>query len=83
MTADCKSYHFDAGQSMSSPIKKSGGYSGDASPTDFNRWFMTDPLVHLPVGDWTITAVASLVDGYGCSGAAYTLRAAVHVHITA
>lgn len=83
MTADCKSYHLDAGQSISSPLKKSGGYSADAAPSDFNRWFMTDPLVHLPAGDWTITAVASLVDGSYCSGAYYTLKTTVVVHVTA
>jgi len=83
MTADCKNYHLDAGQPMSAPIKKSGGYSADAAPYDFNRWFMTDPLVHLPAADWTITAIASLVDGSYCSGASYTLKAAVLVHVTA
>jgi hypothetical protein len=83
MTADCKSYHLDAVQSISSPLKKSGGYSADAAPSDFNRWFMTDPLVHLPAGDWTITAVASLVDGSYCSGAYYTLKTTVVVHVTA
>jgi hypothetical protein len=83
MTADCKNYHLDAGQPMSAPIKKSGGYSADAAPYDFNRWFMTDPLVHLPEGDWTITAFASLVDGSFCSGAYYTLKAAILVHVTA
>lgn len=82
MTSDCKNYHLDAGQPMSSPIKKSGGYSADAAPYDFNRWFMTDPLVHLPAGDWTITAIASLVDGSGCSGAYYTLKTTVVVHVT-
>ena len=83
MTSDCGNYHLDAGQPMSSPIKKSGTYSATAAPYDFNRWFMTDPLVHLPAGDWTITAIASLVDGSYCSGAYYTLKAAVLVHVTA
>jgi hypothetical protein len=83
MTADCRNYHLDAGQSMSSPIKKSGTYSATAAPYDFNRWFMTDPLVHLQAGDWTITAIASLVDGSYCSGAYYTLKTTVVVHVTA
>ena len=83
MTADCAYYHLDAGQSISSSINKSGGYEGDAAPSDFNRWFTKDQLVYLPAGDWTITAVANLVDGAGCSGGAYTLKAAVLVHVTA
>jgi hypothetical protein len=68
---------------MSSPIFKSGGYSGDAPPSDFNRSFLEDRVVRLPAGDWTITAVANFVDGEGCSGASYTLKAAVLVHVTA
>ena len=83
MTSDCGNYHLDAGQPMSSPIKKSGTYSATAAPYDFNRWFMTDPLVHLQAGDWTITAIASLVDGSYCSGAYYTLKTTVVVHVTA
>jgi hypothetical protein len=83
LTADCQPYHLDAGQSISAPIKKSGGYSEDASPTDFNRWFLTDPLVHLPVGDWTITGVAYL-STWPCSASVqYSLHAAVVVHVTA
>jgi hypothetical protein len=83
MTLDCKSYRLDAGRPMSSPIFKSGAYSGDAPPSDFNRSFLEDRVVHLPAGDWTITAVANFVDGEGCSGASYTLKAAVVVHVTA
>jgi hypothetical protein len=83
MTADCKPYRLDAGKPMSSPIFKSGGYSGDAPPSDFNRSFLEDRLVHLPVGDWTITAVASFVEGADCHGASYNLKAAVTVHVTA
>src|SRR5450759_545244 len=43
-TPDCRGYRLEAGKPVSSPLKKSGGYSGDAAPSDFNRWFMTDPL---------------------------------------
>ena len=82
-TSNCKSSHLDAGQSISSPIGKSGGFNGEDPNAGFYRSFFADPLVHLPAGDWTITAVASLVEGSGCSGASYTLRAAVLVHVTA
>ena len=64
-------------------VRKSGGFSADDPNADFYRSFFADPLVHLPAGDWTLTAVASLVDGYGGSGESYTLRAAVLVHVTA
>lgn len=83
LTADCRLYHLNAGQSISSPIKKSGEYSGDAPPSDFNRWFMTDPLIHLPAGDWTITATVD-PSSWPCSASVrYSLHAAVLVHVTA
>ncbi|HEX7612625.1 MAG TPA: hypothetical protein VF371_07600 [Candidatus Limnocylindrales bacterium] len=82
LTADCRGYRLAAGQPMSSSIVKSGGYSGDAPPTDFNRLFFTDPLVHLPAGDWTITAVATFAEGNDCRGVDYTLKAPVLVHVT-
>ncbi len=83
MTSDCALNHLAAGQSLSSPIRKSGGFNGDDPNADFYRSFFADSLVHLPPGDWTITAVASLVDGVGCSGVGYTLRAPIVVHVTA
>jgi hypothetical protein len=83
MTADCTTYRLDPGAPMSSPIKKSGGADTSDPNYEFYRSFFADPLVHLPAGDWTITAVASLVDGAGCSGGSYTLNAPVTVHVTA
>ena len=82
-TPDCRSYRLEAGKPVSSPIKKSGGYSADAPPSDFNRWFMTDPVVHLPAGDWTITAIADVWAGICPVPSERPLRAAILVHVTA
>jgi hypothetical protein len=81
MTPDCRSYRLEAGKPISSPIKKSGVYSADALPSDFNRWFMTDPLVHLPAGDWKITAIALVSSGICPASDDLTLHAAVLVHV--
>ena len=82
-TWDCRSDRLESGQPKTSQITKSGGFNGEDPNVDFYRSFFADPLVHLPAGDWTITAVASFVEGSGCSGASYTLKAAVLVHVTA
>jgi hypothetical protein len=82
-TADCKYDRLESGQPKTSPITKSGGFIGEDPNVDFYRSFFADPLVHLPAGDWTITAVANFVEGSGCSGASYTLKAAILVHVTA
>jgi hypothetical protein len=82
-TADCRYDRLESGQPKTSPITKSGGFIGEDPNVDFYRSFFADPLVRLPAGDWTITAVASFVEGSGCSGASYTLKAAILVHVTA
>src|SRR5664280_2668853 len=81
-TADCMYGRLESGQPKTSPITKSGGFTGEDPNVDFYRSFFADPLVHLPAGDWTITAVASFVEGTLCSGASYTLKAAILVHVT-
>jgi hypothetical protein len=81
-TADCAYDRLVAGQPRTSQITKSGGLDGQDPNVAFYRSFFADPLVHLPAGDWTITAVARFVEGTGCSGESYTLKAAVLVHVT-
>ncbi len=81
--SDCRFDSLVAGQPKTSQITKSGGFIWEDPNVVLYRSFFADPLVHLPAGDWTITAVAHFVEGSGCSGASYTLKAAVLVHVTA
>ena len=83
MTADCAPYRLDPGKPMTSAIRKSGGFSGDDPDAPFYASFLHDPIVRLPAGDWTITAVASLVEGVGCSGASRNLTAPITIHVKA
>jgi hypothetical protein len=83
MTADCAPYRLEPGKPMTSAITKSGGFSADDPDAAFYRSFLQDPIVKLPAGDWTITAVASLVEGVGCSGASRNLMAPISVHVSA
>jgi len=81
-TADCGPYRLELGKPMMSAIRKSGGISDDDPNADFYRAFLTDPIVRLPAGDWTITAIADFIEGKTCSGASRRLTAPIVVHIT-
>jgi hypothetical protein len=80
---NCPGNHLDPGKPFSSPIVRSGSYTTNGPDSDFYRSFLHDPLLHLPAGDWTITAVASFAEGDGCSDIRQMLKAAVTVHVTA
>jgi hypothetical protein len=81
-TSDCRPYRLDPGAAISSPISKSGGFYPEQPDFEFYRSFLTDPMVHLPAGEWTITAVATFSEGQGCSGQFRTMRAGVRIRIT-
>jgi hypothetical protein len=81
MSADCAPYRLEPGRPMTSAIRKSGGFSDDDPEAAFYQAFLGDPIVSLPAGDWRITAVASLVEGEGCSGAGRNLSAPIEVHV--
>ena len=82
MTADCRAYRLEPGGPMTAPLSHSGGFYPEQPDFEFIRAFLTAPDVRLPVGDWKITAVASFVEGQGCSGASRTIRATVTIHVT-
>ena len=81
-TSDCRPYRLDPDRPMESAIVKSGGFYPEQRDFEFYRSFLSDPLVRLPAGEWTIAAVASFTEGRGCTGKGRTLRAAVKVRIT-
>ena len=81
-TADCRPYRLDPGTPMTSGITKSVGFDGDDPNAAFYRAFIADPVVRLPAGDWTITAIASFVEGKDCTGASHTLAAPIVIHVT-
>ena len=81
-TAACGQYTLLASKPMTSDIVKTGAYQGDAPPGDFNREFLTDPLVRLPVGRWDITAIALFSESLDCSGPSHEMNATVRVTVT-
>jgi hypothetical protein len=80
-TLDCHTYRLVRDNPMTSPIRKSGGFSADEPNADFYRSFFADPVVHLPPGDWKITAVASFVEGQRCTGQDHLLQASIVIHV--
>jgi len=84
-TADCRPYQLDPGQPVSSSLTKAGGYSPGASGADFYASFFADPAVHLPAGDWTITALARFIgfsSDQGCHLPSHDLSAPITIHVT-
>ncbi len=79
--ADCRSYRLAADRPMTSGLTKSGGFSPDDPDIDFIRTFLTGPVVRLPAGDWTITAVVPFVEGTGCTGATHDIRASIPIRV--
>ena len=80
--ADCVPHRIGVGQPITSTIVKSGAVSGSEPDAAFKRSFLDDPLVHLPIGTWDITAQAGFVDGANCEGQGHSIRAAVRVLVT-
>lgn len=81
MTADCATHRIAGDEPIVTPITKSGGYSTDGPDAAFYRSFFADPLVHLPQGEWDITAVAEFVENE-CGGLKHTLQATIRVRVT-
>ena len=61
-TADCDGDRIEPGKPVTSPIKKTGGFSADDPDASFERAFLNDPIIELPAGDWRISAMASFVE---------------------
>ena len=80
--AACAQHPLSPGKPMTSGIVKSGAYQGDAPPGDFNRQFITDPLVRLPAGTWDITAIAMFDEGPTCSAPSHEMRETVRLTVT-
>ena len=72
--ADCYPRTLDHGNPMTQTL---AGKSGDGWTTAE----LSDPLLHLTHGDWTITAVSQFSDGSGCATVPHNLTASVPIHV--
>ncbi len=78
----CAAYRLEPGKAITSPVGKSGAFYPEQPDFAFNKAFLTGPDVRLPAGDWKMTAVASFIEGPGCTGLSRTIRATIQVHVT-
>lgn len=81
-TADCVPHRIGVERPITSTIVKSGAVSGSEPDAAYKRSFLDDPLVHLPIGTWDITAQAGFVAGANCEGPGHSIRATVRVRVT-
>src|SRR5512143_3600428 len=78
---DCAPHRLTTRTPIVAPIAKSGTVP-DGPNADWVRQFLADPVVHLPKGDWDITAMASLFDAQACTGLGLPLQTTLRVHVS-
>lgn len=78
--SDCAPQRLTSTVPIVDPIMKSGAVP-DGPNADWYRTFLNDPVIHLPKGEWDITASATFFDGEGCRGQTFDLRTTVRVHV--
>lgn len=81
-TLDLVIRRLDAGEPITSPIMKSGGWNGDDPNAEFYRSWIEDPQLHLPAGDWTISAIAKFATGDFKAADQHSLQTQIPVHVT-
>ena len=81
LSTDCSPHQVGADDPLTSPIVKSGGVVDGNPNAAFVRQFLEGAEIHLPAGQWDITAVAGFVDGRACSGLHHAIRATVRVTV--
>jgi hypothetical protein len=80
-TADCHLARLEAGNPIVHTLGKSGGFGGEDPNARFYESFFADPQIHLPAGDWDITAAAEFIEGQ-CDGPGHTLKVTLRIHVT-
>jgi hypothetical protein len=80
-TADCASHVIGAGQPITTPFQKSGGYSPDEPNATFYASFFADPVFRLPAGEWQVTASATFDDGETCTASPIQMAATITLTI--
>ena len=75
--------HILTGEPFTRPYEKSGGYGPDDPNAAFYEDFFTDPLLHLPVGEWQVTALATFDPVNTCVPTAIRMAASITLTIEA
>ena len=80
MPSVCAPHQVGSDSPLTSPIVKSGATTGGVHD-GFIQEFLRGREIHLPAGEWDITAIAGFFDGRGCSGQQFAMRATVRVRV--
>jgi hypothetical protein len=83
LTADCAPHRISIDKPITSPIVRSGGYSGDEPDAEFKRSLLEGSDLRLPAGTWDITAHSGFVDGANCQGEGQSISVTIRVVVTA
>jgi hypothetical protein len=81
-TDDCVIHVIPAGEPVTVPFAKSGGFSPEDPNADFLALYFSDLALSLPAGTWRIEATSSARVGEGCTGDLLELAASVEVRVT-
>lgn len=82
VSADCSPHQLGSNHPLRSPIMKSGAVQEGNANADFVRQFLEADGIHLPAGQWEITAIAGFIEGRACAGLPHTIRATVRVTVS-
>ena len=82
LSSDCSPHQIGSDHPLTSAIAKTGAVQDGSANAEFVRKFLDGPEIHLPAGQWDITAIAGFIDGRACSGLPHTIRATVRVTVT-
>jgi hypothetical protein len=78
----CSPHQVGSDTPMRTPLYKSGGPGGGDPDPGWVTEFLRGSDIHLPAGEWDITAVATFVDGKQCQGQQHAIRATIRVRVT-
>jgi hypothetical protein len=78
---DCQSHPFRAGDPVTYPFRKSGGFTQNAPNLDFVESYFDDPELHLPTGTWRVIAMTAGSLGE-CGGPPVSLRVELQIIVT-
>ena len=78
--ADCAPHQVGSDSPLEVSMFKSGA-TGSGSNAAFVSEFLKGDDIHLPVGEWDITATADFHDGRACTGQRVTIPLTIRVHV--
>ena len=80
-TTDCSPQPLTRAVPVAFPFAKSGSSSENDPDIAFRRAYFADPVLRLPAGRWTVTAVTSFGSGADCGDEPHSLDASITIAV--